>query len=90
MANSPEFVAATKGGKRMMGTNPLAIGIPRSDTYPFTVRMFLKTLKKYSIFWGLHKFCKPSDSDDIAKISLILQQKKKNNWIVLTHIGLAV
>lgn len=40
MANSPEFVAAAKGGKPVFGTNPMAIGIPQGGgvTYPFTVR----------------------------------------------------
>jgi (2R)-3-sulfolactate dehydrogenase (NADP+) len=44
LANSPEFVAAAPGGKRVFGTNPLAVGVPvaNSDT-PFTVRSgFLK------------------------------------------------
>jgi LDH2 family malate/lactate/ureidoglycolate dehydrogenase len=38
MANSPEFVAAAKGGKRVFGTNPLAVGVPVAGSdYPFTV-----------------------------------------------------
>jgi LDH2 family malate/lactate/ureidoglycolate dehydrogenase len=38
MANSPEFVAAGKGGKRVFGTNPLAVGVPvAGSAYPFTV-----------------------------------------------------
>lgn len=39
LANSPELVAAAPGGKRVFGTNPLAVGVPvaNSDT-PFTVR----------------------------------------------------
>lgn len=41
MCNSPEFVAAAKGGKGVFGTNPLAVGIPQSDEigYPFTFDM---------------------------------------------------
>lgn len=38
LANSPEFVAAAKGGKPVFGTNPLAVGIPQAGTSPFTVR----------------------------------------------------
>lgn len=38
MANSPEFVAAAQGGKRVFGTNPLAVGVPvAGSAYPFTV-----------------------------------------------------
>jgi hypothetical protein len=38
MCNSPEFVAAAKGGKPVFGTNPLAVGIPVKGCVPFTVR----------------------------------------------------
>jgi LDH2 family malate/lactate/ureidoglycolate dehydrogenase len=38
MCNSPEFVAAAKGGKPVFGTNPLAVGIPQKGCVPFTVR----------------------------------------------------
>jgi LDH2 family malate/lactate/ureidoglycolate dehydrogenase len=39
LANSPEFVAATPGGKRVFGTNPLAVGVPLANSEtPFTVR----------------------------------------------------
>jgi LDH2 family malate/lactate/ureidoglycolate dehydrogenase len=38
MCNSPEFVAAAKGGKPVFGTNPMAFGIPQKGTVPFTVR----------------------------------------------------
>ena len=57
-ANSPEFVAAAKGGSRVFGTNPLAIGIPQANSpYPFTVRvssLLLDILSKqrYSTFEG--------------------------------------
>lgn len=37
MANSPEMVAAAKGGKPVFGTNPLAVGIPQAGPYPFIV-----------------------------------------------------
>jgi hypothetical protein len=40
MCNSPEFVAAAKGGKPVFGTNPLAVGIPQKGCVPFTVRYF--------------------------------------------------
>jgi hypothetical protein len=40
MCNSPEFVAAAKGGKPVFGTNPLAVGIPQNGCVPFTVRYF--------------------------------------------------
>ena len=38
MANSPEFVAPASGAKPRFGTNPLAVGLPRSSGPPFTVR----------------------------------------------------
>jgi LDH2 family malate/lactate/ureidoglycolate dehydrogenase len=39
LANSPEFVAAAPGGKRVFGTNPLAVGVPVANSdVPFTVR----------------------------------------------------
>lgn len=38
MANSPELVAAAQGGKRVFGTNPMAVGVPLAAAYPFTVR----------------------------------------------------
>lgn len=41
MCNSPEFVAAAKGGKPVFGTNPLAVGIPQKGCVPFTVRYYL-------------------------------------------------
>jgi LDH2 family malate/lactate/ureidoglycolate dehydrogenase len=41
MCNSPEFVAAAKGGKAVFGTNPLAVGIPQKGCVPFTVRYSL-------------------------------------------------
>jgi Malate/L-lactate dehydrogenase len=37
LANSPEMVAAAQGGKAVFGTNPLAIGVPQANSYPFTV-----------------------------------------------------
>jgi LDH2 family malate/lactate/ureidoglycolate dehydrogenase len=40
LANSPEFVAAAPGAKRVLGTNPLAVGIPVAGSdMPFTVRL---------------------------------------------------
>jgi LDH2 family malate/lactate/ureidoglycolate dehydrogenase len=43
LANSPEFVAAAPGGKRVFGTNPLAVGVPVADSdAPFTVRSDFK------------------------------------------------
>lgn len=42
MCNSPEFVAAAKGGKPVFGTNPLAVGIPQKGCVPFTVRSFVR------------------------------------------------
>jgi LDH2 family malate/lactate/ureidoglycolate dehydrogenase len=38
LANSPEFVAAAPGGRRVFGTNPLAVGVPVAGSdAPFTV-----------------------------------------------------
>jgi LDH2 family malate/lactate/ureidoglycolate dehydrogenase len=37
LANSPEFVAPAAGAKPVFGTNPLAVGIPQANSYPFTV-----------------------------------------------------
>ena len=47
MCNSPEFVAAAKGGKPVFGTNPLAVGIPQKGCVPFTVRYFVPSCFGY-------------------------------------------
>lgn len=51
MANSPEFVAAAKGGKPIFGTNPMAIGIPQGGgvTYPFTFDMATSAIALFGV-----------------------------------------
>lgn len=51
MANSPEFVAAAPGGKRVFGTNPLAVGIPQSGghSHPFTFDMATSAIALFGV-----------------------------------------
>ena len=47
-ANSPEFVAAAKGGKPVFGTNPLAVGIPKKDN-PFVFDMSTSAIALFGV-----------------------------------------
>lgn len=49
MCNSPEFTSAAKGAKPVFGTNPLAVGIPQKDLYPFTFDMATSAIALFGV-----------------------------------------
>ncbi len=49
LCNSPEFVAAAPGAKPVFGTNPLAIGIPRAGTVPYTFDMATSAIALFGV-----------------------------------------
>lgn len=49
LANSPEFVAASKGAKPVFGTNPMAFGIPKSDGPPVIFDMSTSSIALFGV-----------------------------------------
>ena len=49
LANSPEFVAAARGGKAVFGTNPIAFGIPQSGGPPLTFDMATSAIALFGV-----------------------------------------
>mmetsp|Transcript_137171 Transcript_137171/g.273690 ORF Transcript_137171/g.273690 Transcript_137171/m.273690 type:complete len:337 (+) Transcript_137171:90-1100(+) len=49
MANSPEFVAATKGANPVVGTNPMAFGIPKADGSPVIFDMSTSAIALFGV-----------------------------------------
>lgn len=49
MANSPEFVAAQKGGKAVFGTNPMAFGIPKAGGAPVVFDMATSAVALFGV-----------------------------------------
>jgi len=49
MANSPEFVAAQKGGKAVFGTNPVAFGIPKAGGSPLVFDMATSAIALFGV-----------------------------------------
>ncbi len=49
LANSPEFVAAAPGGTPVFGTNPLAVGVPRSVGAPFVFDMATSAIALFGV-----------------------------------------
>ena len=47
--NSPELVAAAPGAKPVFGTNPLAVGIPRAGTVPYTFDMATSAIALFGV-----------------------------------------
>lgn len=50
LANSPEFVAASAGGEKVFGTNPLAVGVPTIDKEnPFVFDMATSAIALFGV-----------------------------------------
>lgn len=48
-ANSPEFVAPTKGAKPCFGTNPMAFGFPKKDSPPLVFDMSTSSIALFGV-----------------------------------------